>query len=245
MLCSCKFRNRFGIDCPHVYHVVCQSQEFKEPTHHHISVRWWNSFYQFACMSKNDKQFEALEKAIKILLFDEKDGLPVEAKWFNHLPIHNEKDLPLDFETSEYPKCLNYTFLKVEPEEMDLFENNPFSTNFSQDIQKYDEIETFCEEEFFENLFQDDDKNNIGLTNKLSPYSMLIDAFKEMTSHLEGNWTNEVISEIRLFFTKIVTESKKKTKESMKGCSNMDKHSIVSVTLPSSKRRKTHGTKHY
>ena len=196
-------------------------------------------------MSKNDKQFDGLEKAIKILQFDEKDGLPVEAKWFNHLPIHNEKHLPLDFETSEYPKCLNYTFLKVEPEEMDLFENNPFSTNFSQDIQKYDEIESFCQEEFFENLFQDDDKNNIGLTNKLSPYSMLIDAFKEMTSHLEGNLTNEVISEIRLFFTNIVTQSKKKTKESMKGCSNMDKHSIVSVTLPSSKRRKTHGTKHY
>ena len=53
--CSCNFRNRFGIDCPHFYHVVSQSQEFKEPSHHHISVRWWNSFYQFACMSKIDK----------------------------------------------------------------------------------------------------------------------------------------------------------------------------------------------
>ena len=40
MCCSCNFRNRFGIDCPHVYHVVSQSQEFKEPSHHHISVRW-------------------------------------------------------------------------------------------------------------------------------------------------------------------------------------------------------------
>ena len=196
-------------------------------------------------MSKSDKQFEALEKAIKILQFDEKDGLPVEAKWFNHLPIHNEKDLPLEFEASDYPQCLNYTFLKVEPEELDLFENNPFSTNFSQDIQKYDEIENFSQDDFFEDLFQDNDKSNIGLTNKLSPYSMLIDAFKEMTSHLEGNWTNELISKIRCFFTKIVTESKKKNKDSMTGCSNMDKHSIVSVTLPSSKRRKTHGTKHY
>ena len=80
MCCSCKFRKRFGIDCPHVYRVVSQSQEFKEPTHHHISVRWWNSFYQFACMSKTEKQFGALEKAIKILQFDEKEGLPVEAK---------------------------------------------------------------------------------------------------------------------------------------------------------------------
>ena len=66
MCCSCNFRNRFGIDYPRVYHVVSQSQDFKQHSHHHISERWWNSFYQFACMSKNDKQFEALEKAMKI-----------------------------------------------------------------------------------------------------------------------------------------------------------------------------------
>ena len=54
-------------------------------------------------MSKNNEQFEALEKAMKILQIDENDGLPVEAKWFNHLPIHDEKDLPIDFATHDYP----------------------------------------------------------------------------------------------------------------------------------------------
>ena len=42
-------------------------------------------------MSKNDKQFEALEKAMNISQIDEKDGLPVEAKWFNQLPIYDKK----------------------------------------------------------------------------------------------------------------------------------------------------------
>ena len=43
-----------------------------------------NFFYQLACMSKNDKQFGALEKAMKILQINEKDGLAVEAKCYNH-----------------------------------------------------------------------------------------------------------------------------------------------------------------
>ena len=41
--------------------------------------------------------------------------------------------------------------------------------------------------------------SKIGLTNKMSPYVMLIDAFKEMTSHLEGQCTIEVTKEIRYF----------------------------------------------
>ena len=47
----------------------------------------WNSVYHFAYMSKNTKEFEALEKAMKILQIDEKDGLAVESKLFDHLPI--------------------------------------------------------------------------------------------------------------------------------------------------------------
>ena len=60
-------------------------------------------FYQFACMLKNNKQFQALEKAMKILHINEKDGLAVEAKWFNHLPIYDVKNLPIDFVTYNHP----------------------------------------------------------------------------------------------------------------------------------------------
>ena len=141
MCYSYNFRKRFGIDCPHVYQVVSQPQEFKESSHQYISVRWWNSFHQFACMSKNDKLFETLEKAIKIWKINEKDGLPVEAKCFNHLPIYDKKDLPTDFGTYDNPQCINYTFLEVEPKELDQFKNNPCITNFSQEIQKYDKID--------------------------------------------------------------------------------------------------------
>ena len=129
-----------------------------------------------------------------------------------HLPIYDEKDLSIDFVTYDYPQCINNTFLKVEPKELDRFEHNPFTINFSQEIQKYDEIENFSEEDFFGTLLEVDDKCILGLTNKLSPYSMLIDAFEEMTSHLEGHSTIEEINEIRLYFTNKVTKYKKSTR---------------------------------
>ena len=53
-------------------------KEFEEPNHHHISVQWWNTHYQVACLSSNNKRFDALEKAIKTLMLNEKEGLPVK-----------------------------------------------------------------------------------------------------------------------------------------------------------------------
>ena len=160
-------------------------------------------------MSKNDKQFEALEKAMKVLQIDEKDVLAVEAKWFNHLPIYDEKDFSTNFVTYDYPQWINYLFLKVEPKELCYFENNPFTTNFSQEIQKDDEIDNLSEEGFFDNLLEVDKMCITDFTNKLSPYSMLIDAYKEMTCNLVGNYTIEKINKIRLYFTNKFTKYEK------------------------------------
>ena len=245
IFCSCKFRNRYGIDCPHVYHVISQAQNFDKPNHHDISVRWWNSFYQVACMSKNDKQYEPLQKAMKILQLQENEGLLVDTKWFNHLPISNQKVLPSDFVSYGYPQCINYPFLKVEPKELDDFENNPFTTCFSQDIKKFDGNDNVDQQKFFDNILQLQVDSKIGLTNKMSPYAMLIDAFKEMTSHLEGHCTIADINEIRSFFTNTIIESKRKAQHLLTTTSNLEKRSMISVTFPSSKIRKTHGTKHY
>ena len=38
----------YGIDCPNKCHVVSQGKLFKEPNHHHISVQWWNTYFQIA-----------------------------------------------------------------------------------------------------------------------------------------------------------------------------------------------------
>ena len=78
--CSCKYRNRYGTDYPHIYHVISQSNVFKEPSHHDISVCWWNTFYQISCLSTDNEEFDTLEKAMKILQMNEKDSLAAQLK---------------------------------------------------------------------------------------------------------------------------------------------------------------------
>ena len=71
---------------------------------------------------------------------------------------------------------------------------------------------------------------------------MLIDKFKEITNHMEDHCCLEDIMEIRKFFTKKIMESKNKAASILKVSNNNDSK-YVSVTLPSSKKRKTHGIK--
>ena len=116
--CSCKYRTRYGIDCCHIYPVISQSKEFEESSHHDISVLWWDTYYQISCLSADNKEFDALEKAMKILQMNEMDGLPVQLKWFNHLPIDNKKCIPDDFKKDNYLYCMNYPLIKVENNEL-------------------------------------------------------------------------------------------------------------------------------
>ena len=86
-------------------------------------------------------------------------------------------------------------------------------------------------------------EDNIGKTNKFDHYSLLIDTYKEITNHIEDCCLEDIM-EVREIFTKKILESKNKA-----ACvlfdSNNTNVEYVSVTLPFSKKRKTHGTKHY
>ena len=121
--CSCKYRTRYGIDCPHVYHVVSQSKEFDEPSHHEVSVCWWNIYYQISCLSADNQEFDELEKAMKILQLNKKDGLPVQ--------IHNEKNVPDEFKKEKYSYCMNYPLIKVEYKILQQFKSHPFASTFT------------------------------------------------------------------------------------------------------------------
>ena len=65
-------------------------------------------------LSSDNQEFDALQTAMKILQLNEKDGLLIHIKWFNHLPNHNEKYVPDEFRKENYPYCLNYPLIKVE-----------------------------------------------------------------------------------------------------------------------------------
>ena len=66
-----------------------------------------------------------------------------------------------------------------------------------------------------------------------------------MITHLEVHCTIEEINGIRLYLTNYVTKYKEKAQKMLKEIPNQERYSIISVTLSSSKKRKTHGTKHY
>ena len=182
---------------------------------------------------------------MKILQLNEKDGLPVQLKWFNHLPIYNEKDIPNYFNEDKYPTCINYPSIQVDHEEIQQFESNPFASSFAQEISTYEEN---CNDNdnLFENYFaMVDNVEIVGLTNEIKPYSMLIDVFKELTNHLEGHSTHEHINELRSYLSNQIVEAKKRAADSLKLSNIEDKSEFILVTLSSSKKRKTHGTKHY
>ena len=62
----------------------------------------------------------------------------------------------------------------------------------------------------FDDYFAMDDINeNVGLTNEIKPYSMLIDLFKEMTNHLEDHCTMDDMNEIRTYLNNKIVKKKK------------------------------------
>ena len=137
-----------------------------------------------------------------------------------------------------------YKLLKSQgqPRELHAFKKSPFTSSLSQEVVTYDQ-NLFTDNFLFNSFFENENiEDNIGKTNNIDPYSLLIDTFKEMTYHVEDHCCLEDIMEVREFFTKKIIESKNKT-ASVLTDSNDNHSEYASVTSPSLKKRKTHGTK--
>ena len=74
-----------------------------------------------------------------MLMLNEKEGLPVKLEWFNHFPIYNDEELPIEFKEPNFPECTNYPNLKIEPRELYAFEKYPFTRSFLQEVITYDQ----------------------------------------------------------------------------------------------------------
>ena len=74
---------------------------------------------------------------------------------------------------------------------------------------------------------------------------MLIDVFKEMSNHVEGQCRLDNINEIRAYLNDKIVEAKKRAADKLNLSNIEGTGEFISVTLPSSKINKTHGTKHY
>ena len=135
--------------------------------------------------------------------------------------------------------------IKVEDKELQKFESYPFASSFTQEVSTYAE-KCNNNDTIFDEYFAMDEINEIvGVINEIKSYSMLIYVLKEMTNHLEGHCTKDDINEIRVYLNNKIVEAKKRAADKM-NLSNIEAPGeFISVTLPSSKKLKTHGIKYY
>ena len=56
--------------------------------------------------------------------------------------------MPSDFVSFNYPQCINHLILKVDLKELDKFENNLFTSSFSQEMKNLMKIIMLIEKYF-------------------------------------------------------------------------------------------------
>ena len=47
LTCSCSEMIVYGLPCRHVLYVASTIPNWKRPTHHDVSVRWWKAYYNY------------------------------------------------------------------------------------------------------------------------------------------------------------------------------------------------------
>ena len=239
--CSCCFYERFGIACAHMYNICQQLDGYNEPSHHEVSVRWWSSYalYGSSNNTSNTLNEKNLLRTYASLRLNENVGIPIHKYSLEKIPIIPKTDIPDYFIQKPFPVCLNFPFLRVYPKDV---------VNGISNVGGLSQVISNLPENCFDNAF-DFMSNNASAKSsdeKSNPYSELMPYFKEMTSHMEGYCVDNDYSVIKNFFQGQVAKFKAIANQ----CINCDKegekkHEIVSSSIPTSKKRKAHGTKHY
>ena len=244
LYCSCCFRQRYGIDCSHIYNVVSQFQSYTEPSHHECALRWWSSYslYGLAFNSSNTENEKNLMRTYEALQRTEYTGLPVFNHVCSNVPI--QTFVPSYFQRSDFPNCLNFPHLKVLQEDVSL--GNHDVTGLTQIISSYpeDALNKIIADATNSDIFS---KANPKKPSD-NPYAELIPYFVELTSSMEGWCDDEDFVDIKEFLTKKTSEFKGKANSILLEQGNKEirrKREIVSSSIPSGKKKKAHGTKHY
>ena len=80
-----------------------------------------------------NKLFDALEKTVKMLMLNEKEGLPILLEWFNHLLIYNKEDIPIKIKEPNFPECTYFfkisrlnqeTFMRLKSTHLQVLSRN-------------------------------------------------------------------------------------------------------------------------
>ena len=249
--CSCCYRDRYGIDCAHVYHVVSSFNNYTEPSHHDCSVRWWSSFTQYGHYGNTSETVNEnnLMKTFQALLTSDLIGLPIRSASPENIPIEEIKNIPSKFRKivqNKFPVCKNFPNLRVNAADINNMQHSV--SGLSQDVMSFQE----CNEASILSLRDNTKKSQRSVYAELMPY------FKELTCHMEEDYNRSEMDDVKKMFIQRTGYFKAKAyKRSMKKYSkekNMSKNEseknterkreYVSCSIPTSKKRKAHGTKY-
>lgn len=245
--CDCGHRARYGIDCSHIYCVVANFDNYREPSHHEVSVRWWSAYSLYG-MSSNSSNLEAesnLSKFFHMLRIKEPEGLNVSmysTKSWEIYNLNDEEVIPSKFRKHDFPQCINYEQFRVLPKDLEDGVHDvgggitQSSCTFSNEK---------CVTMFDFNGIADDflKVQPINEQSKRTPYTQLLPYFTELTSYMDGYYSPDDLEKITNFFQEKVAYFKgKASKEKNLKPSDEVKARFVSSTIPQSKKRKAHGT---
>ena len=257
LVCSCMHFERIGIPCRHQMHILSSlSNDYLGITHHDVCVTWWQEFLAYGF--SNDPKCHNISSLYKQLLFNDIRG-PSIPNGIELPPIQpNLADTLLAVKPTK-ETCLNYNvstinlalrrsnFSDVEPSRTSLLGEEPTLTSNEDDD---DFIGNPCNTQQETTLYStNEDKDAAFVFPEVAPtvvrkesipYSVLVPLAKELASILEGNCTVEELEQYKAMLSNCITKKKHEIM-AQRGSAN---GSMVSSSVRSNKKLKTHGTKH-
>ena len=153
--------------------------------------------------------------------------------------VEGFEGLPEDFKIPDFPKCTNYPKLQVIPSEIK--SQLHAVSGLSQKITKYEDDPEICVD------FNVDFTVDVEGNKTVRPYQDLKPFFNDLTNAMERYVTSDEMKQMKKLFQRKTAFFKRKAFNDMNDevRHNNSEGRFISSTIPSSKKRKAHGTKHY
>jgi hypothetical protein len=253
LLCSCMYFERTGIPCRHVMNVldtICPG--YNGISHHDVSVTWRSDFHKYAF--SNDSSKQCLSKIYSELLFNDVRGpsIPDGVKVTNDIKNPSTLTIKPTIDT-----CQNYNAGTIKTALIQSGYYGRFDGDWEGGEDNISFGGAFNTQE--ETYMCGDDSDSIPFPTMLeigptdivpvingvlpshdTPYGVLAPLFKELTSILGHNCSDEKVGKYKRFLSESIALEKEEFSSSKKNPSG----NMISSSVGCNKRHKSHGTKH-
>jgi hypothetical protein len=247
-VCTCRNQERMGMPCRHIAS-ICQSNDSilgKDPKGFPLSsirIFWWNKYYLYGMSNKPDHQLT--KKALMALASDDTQGLPCPGRLDSPISFSCPEHVMSSFYTLATSRLLNYDSSDaIAAEQLMKDRNNP--NRFQAPVPAGFSQLSFLPGE------EDNESENLAdwtySTEELSDAEDYQDSrnvlsrhYNEMSEAFNNSKEKETLEKE---FMKIMNNFTVRARGTADAPPSSKGHR-VSMLPASSRKRKTHGTKHY